>query len=462
MKLNIRTRLAISFTLIVSSIIIIFSAGVYYFSAIYREAEFYSRLREKALTTAQLLIKVDEVSLNLLKIIDRNTVNAMFNQQVVVYAQNDTLIYSSTNRSKFEFTQELINQVRFEKEVRFHLGNHEAVGLIYENNGDEYVIFASALDKYGNSKLNNLQWVLVLGFIISIALTIFASLIYAGRVLKPMSDVVKQVDKITISNMDLRVDEGNGNDEISALAITFNKMLHRLESAFYMQRSFVSNASHELRTPLTAITSQIEVTLMKQRPREEYEQILNSVLEDIKYLNSLSNGLLDLAKVSSDLSSIPLKTLRIDELLWVTRADLIKRHQYYNIEILFSEEFDDEKRLQIIGSEQLLRTAILNMMDNGCKYSNDHTVKVSLNIAHDNIQIIFSDHGIGISDEDIVNIFAPFFRAYNARHMQGHGLGLSLTEKIIHLHQGSINVQSTINVGTTITISLPAQTVESL
>ena len=462
MKLNIRTRLAISFTLIVSSIIIIFSAGVYYFSAIYREAEFYSRLREKALTTAQLLIKVDEVSLNLLKIIDRNTVNAMFNQQVVVYAHNDTLIYSSTNRSKFEFTQELINQVRFEKEVRFHLGNHEAVGLIYENNGDEYVIFASALDKYGNSKLNNLQWVLVLGFIISIALTIFASLIYAGRVLKPMSDVVKQVDKITISNMDLRVDEGNGNDEISALAITFNKMLHRLESAFYMQRSFVSNASHELRTPLTAITSQIEVTLMKQRPREEYEQILNSVLEDIKYLNSLSNGLLDLAKVSSDLSSIPLKTLRIDELLWVTRADLIKRHQYYNIEILFSEEFDDEKRLQIIGSEQLLRTAILNMMDNGCKYSNDHTVKVSLNIAHDNIQIIFSDHGIGISDEDIVNIFAPFFRAYNARHMQGHGLGLSLTEKIIHLHQGSINVQSTINVGTTITISLPAQTVESL
>lgn len=457
MKLNIRTRLAISFTLIVSSIIILFSAGVYYFSASYREAEFYSRLREKALTTAHLLIKVDEVSLNLLKIIARNTGIAMYEQQVVVYADNDTLLYSSTDSSSFEFTQELIHQVRLEKEVQFQLGNHEAVGLIYENDGDEFVIFVSALDKYGYSKLNNLQWVIALGFIISIAVTIIASLIYAGRALKPMSDVVKQVDKITISNLDLRVDEGNSDDEISALAITFNKMLHRLESAFYMQRSFVSNASHELRTPLTAITSQIEVTLMKQRTREEYEQILNSVLEDIKNLNSLSNGLLDLAKVSSDLSSIPLKTLRIDELLWETRAELIKRHQNYNIEILFSEEFDDEKRLQITGNEQLLRTAILNMMDNGCKYSNDHTVKVSLNIAHDVIQIIFSDHGIGISDEDMVNIFAPFFRAYNARHMQGHGLGLSLTEKIIQLHQGSINVQSTINVGTTITICLPAQ-----
>ncbi len=462
MKLNIRTRLAISFTLIVSTILILFSAGIYYFSSTYREAEFYTRLREKALTTAQLLIKVDEVSLNLLRIIDRNTVNAMYDQHVVVYAANDTLMYSSSDRSGLDVSQDLLQKVKAEKEIHYHTADHEAIGLIYENDGTQFVILASALDRYGKSKLKNLKWVLVLGFIGSIALTIFASLIYAGRALKPMLNVVNQVDQITIANLDVRVDEGNGDDEISALAITFNKMLHRLESAFYMQRSFVSNASHELRTPLTAITSQIEVTLMKQRPREEYEAILNSVLEDIKNLNTLSNGLLDLAKVSSDLSSIQVKPLRIDELLWVTRTDLVKRHADYNIEILFNGDIDDERKLQIVGNEQLLRTAILNMMDNGCKYSRDQSIKVSLDISLGNIQIIFEDHGIGIRSEDMVNIFAPFFRAYNARHMQGHGLGLSLTEKIIQLHEGTINVQSTINVGTTITINLPAMTPETL
>ena len=76
-----------------------------------------------------------------------------------------------------------------------------------------------------------------------------------------MSDVVKQVDKITIASLNMRVNEGNGTDEIAQLAITFNQMLERLESAFEMQRSFVSNASHELCTPLTSITGQIEVSL---------------------------------------------------------------------------------------------------------------------------------------------------------------------------------------------------------
>ena len=99
-----------------------------------------------------------------------------------------------------------------------------------------------------------------------------------------MSDVVKQVDKITISSLDMRVNEGNGTDEIAQLAITFNKMLKRLESSFEMQRSFVSNASHELRTPLTSITGQIEVSLMKSRTHEEYETILESVLKTLKVL----------------------------------------------------------------------------------------------------------------------------------------------------------------------------------
>jgi len=83
MNLNIRSRLAIQFTYIVAFILVLFSFIIYYFSASYREAEFYSRLEKKALTTAKLLIEVKEVDYNLMKIIDKNTLNALHNEKVI-------------------------------------------------------------------------------------------------------------------------------------------------------------------------------------------------------------------------------------------------------------------------------------------------------------------------------------------------------------------------------------------
>jgi signal transduction histidine kinase len=270
-----------------------------------------------------------------------------------------------------------------------------------------------------------------------------------------MSDVVKQVDKITITSLNVRVNEGNGTEEIAQLAITFNRMLERLESAFEMQRSFVSNASHELRTPLTSITGQIEVSLMKSRTREEYEAILESVLEDIKALNSLSNGLLDLAKASSDISAIAIHPLRIDEILWETREELIVRKNDYKISIQFSEPIEDEKELTVFGNDHLLKTAIVNLMDNACKFSSDKSVEIFLSVENMHFVAEFTDRGIGIDTDDMERIFQPFFRAPNAKNISGNGLGLSLTDKIIHLHHGTISIESQLNKGTIVTVRIP-------
>lgn len=452
MKLNIRAKLALQFTIIVASILILFSFGVYYLSAEYRSSEFYTRIKDKALNTAGLLLKVDEVSLNLLKVIDRNTVNALYDEQVLVFAGNDTLMYSSKDRDQFEVDNNLLHRIRKEKEVRFTRDQYEVLGMIYEYKNQEFVVVSSALDKYGRSKLNNLRWVLIIGAITSIILTIIASMIYAGRALKPMSRVVKEVDNITISNLNTRVDIGNGEDEIAQLAITFNKMLERLESAFFMQRSFVSNASHELRTPLTAITSQIEVTLMKHRSEEEYIKILTSVLDDIRNLNSLSNGLLDLAKINSDFSSFQFKIQRIDELLWLVASDLLKAHPDYQIDISFKHDITDESKLQVLGNEHLLRIALLNLADNGCKYSSNHAVKIDLSLVNNMINITITDEGVGINKADLNRIFEPFYRAENVRHIRGHGLGLSLSERIINLHQGEFLIDSAPERGTKITL----------
>ena len=456
MNLNIRARLTLQFTFIVIFILLLFSFSIYYFSASYRESEFYSRLETKALTTARLLLQVKEVDHDLLKIIDRNSINALYNEKVQIYDYKNELIYNSLDDDSVPVSLNLLNKIRLEKELRYHEGDHEVIGLLYTDKYDRFAVVASALDKYGRSKLNFLKWILILVFFSSIGLTIFLGKLYATRALKPMSDVVKQVDKITGSNLNTRVNEGNGQDEIAQLAITFNNMLERLESTFEIQKSFVSNAAHELRTPLTSITGQIEVSLMKSRSREEYEEILRSVLEDTVSLNELANGLLDMARANSDISRIVMHKLRIDDLLWKTRTELAGRKTDYNIFILYDEVIDNENKLTVTGNEHLLKICLLNLMDNACKYSENKSVEVILSFKDSKIVMSFKDTGIGIDTDDQGKIFQPFFRAKNAKNVPGNGLGLSLAARITHVHGGTITLQSIVGKGTKITVSIPS------
>jgi len=156
---------------------------------------------------------------------------------------------------------------------------------------------------------------------------------YSGRALKPISDVVKKVEDITITSLNLRVFEGKGNDEIGKLARTFNKMLERLETSFSMQKNFIANASHELRTPLTSINGQLEVLMMKERSSEEYKSALTSVLDDIKSLIVLSNRLLLIARTSAEGPVNFNKKIRIDEILWQVQEEIQRFNSNYRINI---------------------------------------------------------------------------------------------------------------------------------
>lgn len=455
MKLNIRTRLTVQFVIIVASILIAFTFSIYLFSSTYRKAEFFKRLEQKALTSARLLLEVKEVDHDLLKIIDRNSINAMFNEKVVIYNYLNEQIYNSLDDDSIHVSEKLLDKIRLEKNISFHQGKYEVVGLLYTDRYNRFVVIASALDIYGRGKLNNLKWILIIGFFISNLIALLVGYLYAGRALKPMSDVVKHVDKISISNLNSRIDEGNGTDEIAQLAITFNKMQARLESAFELQRSFVSNASHELRTPLTSMHGHIEVSLMKTRTCEEYISVLKSNLEDTRNLVELSNRLLTMARANSDISEISFNNLRVDELLYETRSDLIARKKDYVVTIQYKDTFATDDPLTIQGNEHLLKSAFLNIMDNACKYSPQKAVDITLSVNNDSLEIDFEDKGIGISEKELKFIFQPFFRGTNARNLQGHGLGLSLTERIIHIHKGNLRITSAINIGTNVKVSFP-------
>jgi signal transduction histidine kinase len=119
---------------------------------------------------------------------------------------------------------------------------------------------------------------------------------------------------------------------------------------------------------------------------------------------------------------------------------------------------EDEEKLLVFGNEDLLLTAIKNIAINACKYSDNHEAIVSLNTGEHDMQIEIEDKGIGIPPDEIENIFQPFYRANKATEGRGFGLGLSMADRIIKLHKGSIKVQSIVNKGTTFTITVPSAT----
>lgn len=453
--MNIRSKLTLKFTLICTIILFFASSAVLFFSDNYRKQEFNMRLKEKALATARLLIEVKEVDSDLLRIIGRNS-PTLVNEKVVIYNYLNEEVFDNNEEEPLEVTKEMLNAIRLNGELSFIRGNKEILGIAYSDRYNRFVVVASAYDKYGMSKMRNLRIILLIVMLSSIVVSLLAGYFYSGQALAPISKIVTEVDQITVTSLNKRLGTGNGTDEIAQLAITFNMMLARLEAAFEMQRSFVSNASHELRTPLTAITGQLEVILLKERENKEYITVLNSVLEDIRSLNRLTNGLLDLAQVNVDESVLTLKEFRIDELLWNCAADICKRQSSYKVNIEFENMPEEEKQLMIWGNEQLLKVAINNLMDNACKYSHSKEVEVLIGISVSDIKITFKDNGIGIDDKELQNIFQPFYRASNAMSYKGHGLGLSLTEKIIRIHKGQIHIHSALNKGTSIEITLPS------
>ena len=206
------------------------------------------------------------------------------------------------------------------------------------------------------------------GFCASMLIVLVAGWFFSKSVLNPITKIVSEVEKISASDLHLRLSGATGHDELSQLANTFNKMLDRLETAFEMQNTFVSSASHELRTPLTAMIGQLEVALMQKREPAEYHRTLESTLDDARMLARLSNGLLQIAQASTDISKITLKPIRFDDLIWLALEEAQKRHPNVKFELHFENFPEEEESLMLLGNESLLFIGFLNVFENAGKF----------------------------------------------------------------------------------------------
>ena len=222
---------------------------------------------------------------------------------------------------------------------------------------------------------------------------------------------------------------------------------------------FLSNISHELKNPLNVIVSQVEVTLDKERSKEDYQHTLHSVLSDVKELNEVAEKLMQLARINADDSTIQFQSLRIDELIWQSKESLRKNHPDYTIYFDVHNLPEQESQLFIMGNEQLLRTAFVNLMDNGCKFSPGKSVNITLSFTPENkvcVEII--DKGPGIPEQEIPMVFDPFYRSSKTSAVKGSGIGLSLVNSILKLHNIDLGIRSKVGEGTTLKLMFPKST----
>ncbi len=453
--MTIRSKLTYLFTLLFAALLLVFAIFIYISSAETRKDEYYKRLREQAITKANLLLDA-KVAPEVLQLIYKNSPNALFQEEVAIYDTAFNLLYhDAVQIDKIKETRGMVQEIVQQKEIEFSQGKLQAVGILYNHNGFNYVITAAAIDEYGFTKLRNLQYSLLISFCSAILLTVFTGYFFSQKALTPVADMVDKVNEITATNLDSRLAVKNEKDEMGELATTFNSMLNRLESSFDAQKDFVSNVSHELRTPLAAIIAELELARDKEHSSEEYQQIINRTLNDARRLVKLSNGLLDMAKASYDQSEIAMREIRLDELLLDARDAVIKANPAYRVNIIFEQEIENDDYISVKGNEYLLKVAFINLMENGCKFSYNNQSNVAITYFKDKVILRFSDTGIGIPSTDLAHIFQSFYRGGNRQFTEGHGIGLSLTHKIVTQHKGTIDLVSEVNTGTTFTVEFP-------
>ena len=269
-----------------------------------------------------------------------------------------------------------------------------------------------------------------------------------------IADKIKKARNIGVKSLNLRLNVKNSHDELGQLALTFNEMLERIEHSFRTHQQFIRNASHEIRTPLTAITTEADLALQGNRSVEYQREALQNIRLQAEHLGDLVAQLLLMAKVEAPgtLNDEPCAT---DEILLNAIQAIQIKYSLGRQAIQLQIDAADASQLLVRCDPVILQAAFSNLLDNAIKYGSNQPVSVRLFALDRWVRLEVEDQGMGITPEDLEQIFIPFYRSRQNKHFSGSGIGLSLVKNIAEKYGGTIHVQSNWGSGTLVQFDLP-------
>ncbi len=296
--------------------------------------------------------------------------------------------------------------------------------------------------------LSRFGWLLLGSIPVLVALATIGGYAMSRRALAPIQRITDEARLISAEHLSRRLEVPAARDELQRLSITLNEMIDRLQQAFHKITHFTADASHELRTPVSLIRSTAELALMESRDEETYRAALRDNMEEAIRMTALIEDLLILARADSEDASIRMTTVNMAESLQdaFVQAKPIAIANRIDMRLEVAEG-----RMTVMGDANAVRRLFLILMDNGLKYTPaGGWLSASVRNQGDHVVVELRDSGIGISEEDLPNIFERFYRADKARSRTfGVGLGLSLAKCIANSHDTDIEVESSLGHGST-------------
>ncbi len=292
-----------------------------------------------------------------------------------------------------------------------------------------------------------------------VLLSAFIGWFMARRATAGVEAVTKTALHISEGAMDQRVPVNKRGDEIAQLAVTFNRMLDRIQNLVNNIKEISDNIAHDLKSPVTRIRGLAEVTLTTGKTLPEFESMAAETIEECDRLLDMINTMLIISKTESGVETVKQEPINLTSLVH-DACDLFgPMAEDKGIDL----SCDSESPCHISGDIKMIQRMVANLIDNAIKYTRSGgKVALSLNKSTDNtVTLKVSDTGIGISSKDIPNIFNRFYRGDPSRSETGTGLGLSLARAVARAHGGDITVNSTPDTGSTFSVTLPGQQVFS-
>jgi signal transduction histidine kinase len=450
--MKIRTRLSMEFTLLTAGFMLLVFLAIYLLFSNYLRRDFFSRLNDRALVTANVYLEKDELT--------RRSFTAIQKKYLQILPEEQSFIYNENNQGAFIsdtsglITRDLINSVRSRGRLEFNLGDKQGVGINYADNEGDFVIVTIANNSFGRSQLQNLLLVLAGTYLAGLVIIFLLSRRFAQQALLPIVQINKDLRQIRSSNLHKRITVPQNKDEINEVANNFNDLLERLEHSFDLQRSFVNNASHELRTPLTSIIGELEVILSRRRDPGEYEEAMKSVLTEAEKLTTILNQLFELSSYEGNEARLKLGDMIANDFIASLEAAWKEENVQFHL-VGVDTGVNRGNSFLLTANQLLLETAVNNILKNAVKFSGDKTVFVHTVYHPNELEIAVTDQGVGIEPADLDKIFQPFYRADTARTFAGNGIGLSIAQRIINIHGGRIVVESTPGKQTSFHVFLP-------
>ncbi|KAA8669320.1 sensor histidine kinase [Clostridium sp. HV4-5-A1G] len=304
-----------------------------------------------------------------------------------------------------------------------------------------------------NQYIQFLTAVMLLTGVIGFIIIIFLGLKASKKFLLPVKEMTDTVNKISIEDLDTRIDVKGSKNELKDLAKTFNEMLERIQNSVEQQNRFVSDASHELRTPIAVIQGYANLLARWGKDdKKVLEESIESIRSEAENMKGLVEQLLFLARGDKNTQKVNKAKIKLDEII----DEIIRETKLIDKEHNLESKYND--KISIYGDRELIKEALRIFVDNSIKYTQKGgTITVDSYVKENSAVIVIADTGVGISKEDIPHIFERFYRVDKSRTKSsgGTGLGLSIAKWIIDKHYGKIDVWSELQIGTIMKITFP-------